>query len=395
MIDIVPRNLYDDIAYLTGLGISIIPLKSVKKETKSKEDYNNRSWNMKIDYSKIKKVFGMGNLEQNRISGGVKVYNIKGLLNINFYEKIVEYYKKSIQIKSPRCGDDSLSVMYQMLNPSHVKLLHPEFHVIFFSNNINIKNITFFHFGKKETKYWQVKNINTLENTYRYFYDNNLEYIYNHFPLSFIKKYIPEIYEPIENIKIPFYYYSKEDNFGDLITPYFLNKFSNKEEYTYNLSDNGPKVLGTGSIMRLCHPKTIVYGSGIRDRKQNIRPGHIQIVRGPRTKKRLQEIGCYCPPNYGDPGLLLPLYYNPFIKKTHKLGIIPHIVHYQKIVQMYKDRPDIKVINLLNKDIEFVIREILSCEKFFGKKIYLELYVKVAKDWRSDIGQLRRFGYQH
>jgi len=39
MIDIVPRNLYDDIEYLTGLGISIIPLKSVKKETKSKEDY--------------------------------------------------------------------------------------------------------------------------------------------------------------------------------------------------------------------------------------------------------------------------------------------------------------------------------------------------------------------
>lgn len=34
-------------------------------------------------------------------------------------------------------------------------------------------------------------------------------------------------------------------------------------------------------------------------------------------------------------------------------------------------------------------------EEFFGKKIYLELYVKVAKDWRSDSGQLRRFGYQH
>lgn len=33
-------------------------------------------------------------------------------------------------------------------------------------------------------------------------------------------------------------------------------------------------------------------------------------------------------------------------------------------------------------------------EAFFGKKIYLELYVKVAKDWRSDSGQLRRFGYQ-
>jgi GTP-binding protein Era len=32
-------------------------------------------------------------------------------------------------------------------------------------------------------------------------------------------------------------------------------------------------------------------------------------------------------------------------------------------------------------------------EKFFGKQIHLELYVKVNKDWRSNEKQLRRFGY--
>lgn len=32
-------------------------------------------------------------------------------------------------------------------------------------------------------------------------------------------------------------------------------------------------------------------------------------------------------------------------------------------------------------------------EKFFGKQIHLELYVKVNKNWRSDERQLRRFGY--
>jgi GTP-binding protein Era len=32
-------------------------------------------------------------------------------------------------------------------------------------------------------------------------------------------------------------------------------------------------------------------------------------------------------------------------------------------------------------------------EKFFDKKIFLELYVKVNKDWRSSQKQLRRFGY--
>jgi len=32
-------------------------------------------------------------------------------------------------------------------------------------------------------------------------------------------------------------------------------------------------------------------------------------------------------------------------------------------------------------------------EKFFGKQIHLELYVKVNKNWRSNATQLRRFGY--
>lgn len=32
-------------------------------------------------------------------------------------------------------------------------------------------------------------------------------------------------------------------------------------------------------------------------------------------------------------------------------------------------------------------------EKFFEKKVYIELYVKVNKNWRSDKNQLKRFGY--
>ena len=34
-----------------------------------------------------------------------------------------------------------------------------------------------------------------------------------------------------------------------------------------------------------------------------------------------------------------------------------------------------------------------ALQHFFGKKIHLELYVKVSKNWRSDGQQLKRFGY--
>lgn len=33
-------------------------------------------------------------------------------------------------------------------------------------------------------------------------------------------------------------------------------------------------------------------------------------------------------------------------------------------------------------------------QKFFGKKIFIELYVKVNKNWRNDNKQLKRFGYK-
>ena len=40
-------------------------------------------------------------------------------------------------------------------------------------------------------------------------------------------------------------------------------------------------------------------------------------------------------------------------------------------------------INIQRKDLEY----------FFGKKVYLELFVKVNKNWRSNDKELKRFGY--
>jgi pyruvyltransferase len=323
------------------------------------------------DYNKINKIYKNLNTGQHRICGGVNIYNVKGLKSIDFYKKIVEYYNTSISINAPRCGDDSLMVMYQMINPSHIILLNPEFHVIFYEKIVKeYQEITFFHFGGKTEKYWKINNEIKLHQLIHYFYDNMIEYIYNNFTINFIKKYLPEIYIDISNIKIPFYYYNSEDNFGDLITPYFLKKFCKKEDFFFDFTNNNPKIISCGSIMRLCHKKTIVYGSGIRDIDQDIKEGIIKIVRGPLTRNRLQKIGCYCPPIYGDPGLLLPLYYNPKIEKKYKIGIIPHHIHYEIIKKMYSTSNDIKIINLINKNIESVINDILSCTKTISSSLH-------------------------
>ena len=33
-------------------------------------------------------------------------------------------------------------------------------------------------------------------------------------------------------------------------------------------------------------------------------------------------------------------------------------------------------------------------EEFLGKKVFLQLFVKVSDDWRNNERQLRRFGYE-
>ena len=322
------------------------------------------------DLKKINKIYKKYDINQYRILGGAIVYNVKGLVKINFYEKIIEYYKNSIKLEAQRMGDDSLMLLYQILNKEHIYLLEPEFHVIFHDEQLTenfLNNVTFLHFY---TKYWKVNDLSSLRKISRYYYNIIIEFIYNNFSLDFIKEFIPEIFVDISNVNIPFYYYNEINNFGDLITPYYLQKFCKKEDYSFNFDNNTPKLISCGSIMRLCQNNVLVYGSGIRDIKQQINKGIIQIVRGPLTRKRLLEINCYCPPVFGDPGLLLPIYYKPDIKKKYKLGIIPHYIHFNEIKQLYNNETDILVINLLCDNIENVIDDILSCEKTVSSSLH-------------------------
>jgi len=154
---------------------------------------------IKNDLVKIEKVYENLNLNQNRILGGVVVYNVNGINKINFYEKIVEYYQKSHQIGAPRCGDDSLMGMYQMLNKEHVKLLDPYFNVIMHKISLDdVNDVYHFHFGGTNPKYWEISK--NMSKTAAYFRDKFISYIYDNFDPYFIKTNLPSIYTSTEKI---------------------------------------------------------------------------------------------------------------------------------------------------------------------------------------------------
>ena len=79
-----------------------------------------------------------------------------------------------------------------------------------------------------------------------------------------------------------------------------------------------------GSIISFLNlDKAVICGAGIQNPNEVLkgRPEKILFVRGPRTRQILKENGIDCPANYGDPALVLPLFYMPAIKENNK-GII-------------------------------------------------------------------------
>ena len=79
----------------------------------------------------------------------------------------------------------------------------------------------------------------------------------------------------------------------------------------------------------------------------------------------------YC---YGDPALLLPLYYQPkTINKKFKLGIIPHVIDQQHpfVLNIRQNHPDVLIIDLGNyRKWTDVIDQICSCEQIASSSLH-------------------------
>ncbi len=70
------------------------------------------------------------------------------------------------------------------------------------------------------------------------------------------------------------------------------------------------------------------------------------------------------------------------------------IIKIRSVIMVERDSQKGIIIGHKGTAIKWVgIEARKELEKFLGKKIHLELYVKVNKNWRSDKRQLKRFGY--
>lgn len=91
----------------------------------------------------------------------------------------------------------------------------------------------------------------------------------------------------------------------------------------------------------------------------------IRLVRGPETRRILKKKGIDCPELYGDPAVLMPLFYNnKEVGHTRKYCVIPH---YSKL-EKYKGIEN--VVGTFTKDYKRFIDEILKSEMVISSSLH-------------------------
>jgi pyruvyltransferase len=194
-----------------------------------------------------------------------------------------------------------------------------------------------------------------------------------------IKKDFYRIYYESERILHPDSYMVHWDsilnNFGDIITPFILEHLTKKKiiRISYPRFCFGAHYFVVGSILDRATKDTIVWGSGFISNNDKCceKPKEIRSVRGPLTRNELLCQGIDCPEVYGDPALLLPLYYFPKIHKKYKIGIIPHYADKNNSwITKLKNNQDIKIIDIqVNSPIN-LINEVLQCESIASSSLH-------------------------
>lgn len=155
-------------------------------------------------------------------------------------------------------------------------------------------------------------------------------------------------------------------NWGDVLNPYLIEKMTGVPP---RFVKRGEGLLAIGSVIKYATGKSDVWGSGSSRNPEKVSPNaRYHAVRGPITRKIVMSNGGFCPPVYGDPALLLPIFFNPKVRKKYKLGYIPHYQH--KDIDIPCDAKKISVLRVSDADIEEFIKEILECEYIISTSLH-------------------------
>ena len=168
-------------------------------------------------------------------------------------------------------------------------------------------------------------------------------------------------------------------NWGDDLNLHLTRELFHQEIIDYNASliswlMHSTNYMFVGSVMHTANRNTIVWGSGLLSETYlpKYAPKKILAVRGPLTRQQLIKHGIECPEVYGDPALLLPLFYHPSKEKKHRVGVIPHIYDEDNsMVTAFCQQEGVTLISMKNYgDWHSVIDKIAECDMILSSSLH-------------------------
>lgn len=164
-------------------------------------------------------------------------------------------------------------------------------------------------------------------------------------------------------------YWSETKNLGDAICPMIVSFGAKQLGVDISKRVNGTKHLyAVGSVITAGSQDCTIWGSGIlnleklpRVRKRKL---DIRAVRGPLTRLALLEYGYKVPEVYGDPGILMPMIYNPETQKQYPVSVITHMD------ENITTGTDINRIQIQTEDYEAFVRQIKASERIISSSLH-------------------------
>lgn len=127
--------------------------------------------------------------------------------------------------------------------------------------------------------------------------------------------------KPSGAVPIELYWSDQLNNFGDKLSPLIVEYVSGRP---VRHTGRSPKLHAIGSTVNIAKDGDVLWGSGLWFPGSVSPKLHFVAVRGPLTRNCLLQQDIDCPAVFGDPAILLPLYYSPSVPKKTKLSIMPH-----------------------------------------------------------------------
>lgn len=177
-------------------------------------------------------------------------------------------------------------------------------------------------------------------------------------------------YQPAEHLQeIPLVWWTHSPNYGDLMSPWLVGLMTGRQ--VIFADPHAPHYMGIGSIANQANKRSVVWGSGLNgsELKWLIRPAaQYRAVRGPLTRTLLRNIGLPVPRVYGDPALLLPVYYYPAVAKESEIGLV---IRWSEDAWRGVTVPEgVRIIDLGSPDVVGTTNAILSCRRIISSALH-------------------------